>query len=268
MHYQHPQPTPAQVPPPPPPPANHHQHPHSQVQANQHQQQITNDAYSIQSQVAGGAAGGQPLIAKGNWTKDLIRLAKTAELKKHSLELQVQTAQIITFHQELETKDKALQDVKEKKNRLEGERARMLENLRKVNEERDRADMEESNISKDCMNLRNKIQIITDGEYAEARRMVDALRTELGQPPAPSLQQSLEEKNAAYLNERRLNGAPSAGTEAAASSSTSLKRPASEVNNTPESTGKRPRGRPKGSKNRAKVPPSSSGTTSTAGPTE
>ena len=49
------------------------------------------------------------------------------------------------------------------------------------------------------MNLRNKIQIITDGEYAEARRMVDALRTELGQPPAPSLQQSLEEKNAAYV---------------------------------------------------------------------
>lgn len=47
--------------------------------------------------------------------------------------------------------------------------------------------------------LRAKIQTITDGEYTAAKREVDVLRAELGQPPAPSLQQTLEEKSAASV---------------------------------------------------------------------
>ena len=113
------------------------------------------------------------------------------------------------------------------------------------------------------------------------------MRAELGQPPVPSLQQTLEEKSAAYvqtffspsiyyeisiqikltesaynisryLNERRLNGAPPPiSTETAPPSSASTaKRHASEsiMGETP---GKRPRGRPKGSKNRVKTTPTS-----------
>lgn len=50
-----------------------------------------------------------------------------------------------------------------------------------------------------CTALKQKIQTITDGEYSTAKREVDALRAELGQPPVPSLQQTLEEKSSAYV---------------------------------------------------------------------
>lgn len=46
-----------------------------------------------------------------------------------------------------------------------------------------------------CADLRARIQQITDGEYANAKRDVDALRAELGQPPLPTLQATLEEKS-------------------------------------------------------------------------
>ena len=45
-----------------------------------------------------------------------------------------------------------------------------------------------------CSDLRHKIQTITDGEYAIAKRDVDQLRAELGQPPLPNLQETLEER--------------------------------------------------------------------------
>jgi hypothetical protein len=45
-----------------------------------------------------------------------------------------------------------------------------------------------------CSDLRLKIQTITDGEYAIAKRDVDQLRAELGQPPLPNLQDTLEER--------------------------------------------------------------------------
>jgi hypothetical protein len=48
-----------------------------------------------------------------------------------------------------------------------------------------------------CSDLRSKIQAITDGDYAVAKREVDALRAELGQAPLPSLQATLDEKSAA-----------------------------------------------------------------------
>ena len=47
-----------------------------------------------------------------------------------------------------------------------------------------------------CADLRQKIQTISDTEYATAKADVDRLRQELGQPPLPSLQQTLEEKSA------------------------------------------------------------------------
>lgn len=50
-----------------------------------------------------------------------------------------------------------------------------------------------------CAELRARIQQITDGEYATAKRDVDALRAELGQPPLPSLQTTLEEKSQQYV---------------------------------------------------------------------
>lgn len=38
--------------------------------------------------------------------------------------------------------------------------------------------------------------VLTDGEYARAKTDVDRLRHELGQPPIPSLQETLQEKDA------------------------------------------------------------------------
>ena len=133
--------------------------------------------------------------------------------------------------------------------------------------------------------LRVKIQLITDGEYAAAKREVDALRAELGQPPVPSLQQAIEEKGRAFvshifravltamflhplfsfrfrlLNERRLNGAP-AITESGTPASSASKRGAAEPTAT-DTPVKRPRGRPKGSKNKKNL--TAAGASSTAG---
>lgn len=54
-----------------------------------------------------------------------------------------------------------------------------------------------------CSELEQKIQAITDSDYSVAKREVDALRAELGQPPVPSLQQTLEEKSSACVLFRR-----------------------------------------------------------------
>lgn len=54
-----------------------------------------------------------------------------------------------------------------------------------------------------CADLRARIQQITDGEYATAKRDVDALRAELGQPPLPGLQATLEEKSQQYVRQKR-----------------------------------------------------------------
>ncbi|TDL24894.1 hypothetical protein BD410DRAFT_785619 [Rickenella mellea] len=192
-----------------------------------------------------------PLVAQGDWTKNLVHLAKTAELKKHALTLQLHTAHILSAHATLDSKNKALQDIKEQKNRLESERTRLLNCLREVNEDRDKADLLESSINKECSDLRSKIQAITDGDYAVAKREVDALRGELGQAPLPSLQATLDEKSAAYLNERRLTGDGNGSPQVA-----QQKRGGEEVYSVAEgplTPGKRPRGRPKGSKNKTKT---------------
>jgi len=187
-------------------------------------------------------ANASPLVATGDWTKDLVHLAKTAELKKHALTLQLHTAHIMSAHASLEQKNKAIQDIREQKNKLESERSRLLNCLREVNEDRDKADLLEASINRECADLRVKITSLTDGEYAIAKLDVDRLRQELGQPPLPSLQTTLDEKTTQYLNERRLNGDGS-----------SQKRSAIDMPIEGQTaSGKRPRGRPKGSKNRAK----------------
>ena len=45
-----------------------------------------------------------------------------------------------------------------------------------------------------CQDARAKIAQLTDGDYAIAKADVDRLRQELGQPPLPSLQSTLDEK--------------------------------------------------------------------------
>ncbi|KAF9013662.1 hypothetical protein BDZ89DRAFT_1076992 [Hymenopellis radicata] len=182
-----------------------------------------------------------PLVAVGDWTKNLVELAKTAELKKHALTLQLHTAHILSAHASLEQKTKAIQDVREQKNKLESERQRLLNCLRQVNEDRDKADLLESTIDRECTEIRQRITQISEGEYTEAKRDVDRLRQELGHPPLPSLQNTLDEKSSQFLTERRLNG-----TEASGSSSS--KRAAAD-DGAGAPPGKK-RGRPKGSKNR------------------
>lgn len=44
--------------------------------------------------------------------------------------------------------------------------------------------------------LQTKIKTLSDGEYASAKADVDRLRVELGHPPLPSLQATIEEKAA------------------------------------------------------------------------
>ncbi|KZT23951.1 hypothetical protein NEOLEDRAFT_1135776 [Neolentinus lepideus HHB14362 ss-1] len=177
-----------------------------------------------------------PIIATGDWTKNLVQLAKTAELKKHALTLQLHTAHIVSAHASLDTKRKAIQDLKEQKNKLESERNRLLNALREVNEHRDQADLLEAGLTKECTDLEAKINVLADGDYAIAKRDVDRLRQELGQPPLPSLRQTLEEKGTTYLKDRLKAGE---------------KRP-SEGSAEPQ-PGKRPRGRPRGSKNKKTV---------------
>lgn len=83
------------------------------------------------------APSSKTLVATGDWTKNLVHLAKTAELKyasnmsiepekiidlfshrKHALTLQLHTAHILSAHESLEQKSKAIQDLKEQKNKL------------------------------------------------------------------------------------------------------------------------------------------------------
>ena len=59
-----------------------------------------------------------------------------------------------------------------------------------------------------CTDLRLKIQTITDGEYAIAKRDVDQLRAELGQAPLPNLHETLEERRRESVVSRLKTFAP------------------------------------------------------------
>ncbi|KAF9818955.1 hypothetical protein IEO21_02369 [Rhodonia placenta] len=218
---------------------------------------------SAQAGSSSATSSNPPILAAGDWTKNLVHLAKTAELKKHALTLQLHTAHILSAHASLDQKSKTIQDMKEQKNKLDSERMRLLNCLRQVNEDRDQADLMEATLNKECDDLRHKIQAITDGEYASAKADVDRLRQELGQSPLPSLQQTLEEKSQQYVLPRRplpckATAAATAGNKRAAEDSAAEGQP----------VGKRPRGRPKGSKtNKNKGKDATGAAAGTAGPT-
>ncbi|KAG5720798.1 hypothetical protein E4T56_gene4176 [Termitomyces sp. T112] len=156
--------------------------------------QDTTHHHPPQSQSQPQANTSSPLVATGDWTKDLVHLAKTAELKKHALTLQLHTAHILSAHASLQEKSRIIQDIREQRNKLDSERTRLLNALREINEDRDKADLTESTIERECGEIRNKMTALTDGEYAIAKSDVDRLRQELGQPPLPSLQSILDEK--------------------------------------------------------------------------
>ncbi|KAF7341093.1 hypothetical protein MVEN_01843500 [Mycena venus] len=136
------------------------------------------------------------IVAKGNWTKDLVQLAKTAELKKHALTLQLHTAHILSAHASLEQKNRAVQDIREQRNKLESERQRLIECLAQVNEDRNQADLLEATLDRERTQLRAKIAQLSEGEYKAAKADVDRLRADLGQPPLPTLQETLDGKGA------------------------------------------------------------------------
>ncbi|CAE7222262.1 unnamed protein product [Rhizoctonia solani] len=139
-----------------------------------------------------------PVIAQpgSDWAKDLIKQARSSELKKHSLTLQLHTAQILSAHSSLEQRNKKLEDVKAQKDWLESERARLLDDLRKVNEEREKIDLSEAALRREVNEFQNKIKSIVDGEYGDAKKEVDKIRKELGMADLPSLQITLGEKGA------------------------------------------------------------------------
>jgi len=195
------------------------------------------------------SSSSKPLVATGDWTKSLVQLAKTAELKKHALTLQLHTAHILSAHETLDQKTKAIQDLKEQKNKLESERARLLNALREVNEDRDKADILETTMTRECGDLRTKIQSITDGDYSIAKQDVDKLRQELGQPPVPGLQETLEDRKREFLAQQ-LSNPPQQKSQKRIHAAIST--PGVAVEDIDAQTGKRPRGRPKGSKTKKK----------------
>ncbi|KAG6868805.1 hypothetical protein C0993_010103 [Termitomyces sp. T159_Od127] len=157
-----------------------------------------------QSQSQPQAGTSTPLVATGDWTKDLVHLAKTAELKKHALTLQLHTAHILSAHASLQEKSRIIQDVREQRNKLD-----KFPDKRRSGQGRFihkyhipaaldylllKADLMESTIERECNEIRHKMNNLTEGEYAAAKNDVDRLRQELGQPPLPSLQSILDEK--------------------------------------------------------------------------
>ncbi|KAH6894905.1 hypothetical protein BKA70DRAFT_1319034 [Coprinopsis sp. MPI-PUGE-AT-0042] len=220
------------------------QHPHQHPEQVQQVEAVASGSGSGSANVAPGASSGG-IVASGDWTKDLVQLAKQAELKKHALTLQLHTAHILSAHATLDAKSRAIQDVREQKNKLDSERARLLKCLQDVNADRDRADLTEATLSYECTALRSKITQLSEGEYAIAKGDVDRLRADLGEEALPSLERVLEERSAQYLNDRRLNGQNDDDP------STGFKRSAPDGQGGPEM--KRSRGRPKGSKNKKSV---------------
>ncbi|KAF7793299.1 hypothetical protein EIP86_004411 [Pleurotus ostreatoroseus] len=98
--------------------------------------------------------------------------------------------------------------------------------------------MLEQKLNEEITSLHDKVKTLSDGDYATAKADVDRLRKELGQEPLPSIQTLLEEKTSTYLKELRLH------IEAQKPAG---KRGAEDAEN--PNSGKRPRGRPKGSRN-------------------
>ncbi|KAJ7031250.1 hypothetical protein C8F04DRAFT_1397393 [Mycena alexandri] len=110
------------------------------------------------------------------------------------------TAHILSAHASLEQKNRAVQDIKEQRNKeaLESERTRLIECLSPVNEDRNQADLLETALERERAALRAKIHALSEAEYKVAKADVDGLRADLGQPPLPSLQETLDSKGARW----------------------------------------------------------------------
>jgi len=180
-----------------------------------------------------------------------------------------------------------LGDIKSKRDRLEAQRASLLNQLREVNENREKVDLEESRAQREYDDIDRSIKEVTNGEYAGAKKEVDKLRRELGMEETRSLESQLEEKTSKQQQQRRpsgagetsANGTAGHGPEAVqvpASSSSTANSFSSPPQQHPQKRGpgrppkhaqpslageplsdgpppaKRPRGRPKGSKNKPK----------------
>ncbi|KAH8813411.1 hypothetical protein DL96DRAFT_1626001 [Flagelloscypha sp. PMI_526] len=172
------------------------------------------------------------------WMTELVKLAKTAELKKHALTLQLATSHLISVHSAADEQQKAIEDSKAEKNRLESERVRLLECLAQVNTDRDKADLLLADLQSRQTQTRFQITTLTspESQYATSKKEVDRLRRDLGESPLPPLQKVLEERLGRYLTERRLNGNVAInGAKRAA--------PTAELDGAP--VAKRGRGRPK-----------------------
>ncbi|KAJ7073685.1 hypothetical protein C8F01DRAFT_1098031 [Mycena amicta] len=195
----------------------------------------------------------QPIVATGtgDWTKDLVQLAKTAELKKHALTLQLHTAHILSAHAALDQKSRAIEDVREQKNRLESERKRLIECLAQINDDRTHADLLETSLERERTLLRSKIASLSEGhsEYAVAKSEVDRLRADLGQLPLPSLQETLDGRGAGYLEQRR-NAGPDADVKKrkrAANVNVNVNGVGAAADADGDPSAKRPKGRPRAS---------------------
>ncbi|KAJ7831831.1 hypothetical protein B0H14DRAFT_3713084 [Mycena olivaceomarginata] len=115
--------------------------------------------------------------------------------EKHALTLQLHTAHILSAHASLTQKDRAVEDIREQRNRapftslvfrtmplssqpttnraqprrLESERARLIECLAQVNEDRNQADLLEATLDRERALLRAKIAQLSEGEYRAAK---------------------------------------------------------------------------------------------------
>ncbi|KAG8986363.1 hypothetical protein FRB90_004061 [Tulasnella sp. 427] len=185
---------------------------------------------------------------------------------------------------------KALNDFKKQRERLEAQRSSMLAQLREINESREKVDLEESKAQKECDDLRKTIFELEHGDYSLAKAEVDKLRRELGMPETESLQSQLEQRANAkqrrsstggnpgdsaspgsnpeptssppppsQLPQKRGPGRPPKSATTGISAPAAVAPPTPAVTSTPTESAadgappaKRPRGRPKGSKNKPK----------------
>ncbi|KAJ7073674.1 hypothetical protein C8F01DRAFT_1097997 [Mycena amicta] len=193
----------------------------------------------------------QPIVATGtgDWTKDLVQLAKTAELKKHALTLQLHTAHILSAHAALDQKSRAIEDVREQKNRLESERKRLIECLAQINDDRTHADLLETSLERERTLLRGKIASLSEGnsEYALAKSEVDRLRADLGQLPLPSLQETLDGRGAGYLEQRRNAGPDADVKKRKRAANVNVNGVGAAADADADPSAKRPKGRPRAS---------------------
>ncbi|KAG9003431.1 hypothetical protein FRB95_010933 [Tulasnella sp. JGI-2019a] len=192
-----------------------------------------------------------------DWTESLVKLAKSAELKKHALTLQMHTSRIVAYNLTLQKKERSMGAVRKQKESLEAQHTQLLNKLRVIDENREKAELEEAKALRECEEMRTLIKEMTEGEYTAAKTAVDRLRQELDMDPAPSLERKLEEKRGRHSTAAPMLTPVQARTTVSdarvPTKRTSSDRLATSTESLPVRDvppAKRPRGRPKGSKNK------------------